>query len=217
MLLTNTKTGGWGVEDAAKDAVAKFLPVLVDLIEQHFKCNHHHLSLVQQPLSLNPGCLGLHNVDSLGALLPLLKPFNLLPPALSRDAMSSDPELDQIDKVGEGSLAKQEDVLSRPTGMVNVVNVDGFLGSNEDMTAPKAQEFIAAATLGEVEGHCSLSIRPGLGRDGEAEGGSEGTNNINKWVQVTDGFEKLRTSLVCVVGLTEVNINIGDLVVLEKG
>jgi len=43
------------------------------------------------------------------------------------------------------------------------------------------------------------------------------TNNVDKWVQVTDGSEKLRTNLARVEGLAELDVNIGDLVVLEKG
>src|ERR1700759_3350434 len=81
-LLTNAETDGWGAEDVAKDAVVEFLPVLVDPIEQRSKRLHRILRLVQQPLSLNPGRLGLPNVDSVGTLLlPLFEPFNLLPPA----------------------------------------------------------------------------------------------------------------------------------------
>ncbi len=53
--------------------------------------------------------------------------------------------------------------------MVNVVDV-GILGSNEDVTARKAQEPIAAATFGEVEGHRPLSVGPGHGRDGARTG-----------------------------------------------
>jgi hypothetical protein len=85
------------------------------------------------------------------------------------------------------------------------------------VTARKAQEPIAAATFGEVEGHRPLSVGPGLGRDAEAEGRSEGTNDVDEWVQVTDGSEKLRTDLARVEGFTELDVNIGDLVVLEKG
>jgi hypothetical protein len=85
------------------------------------------------------------------------------------------------------------------------------------VTARKAQEPIAATTFGEVEGHCPLSAGPGPGRDAEAEGRSEGTNNLDEWVQVTDGFVKLRTDFARVEGFAEVNINVGDLVVLEKG
>jgi hypothetical protein len=100
--------------------------------------------------------------------------------------------------------------------VVNVVDV-GFLGSDEDVTARKAQEPISAATFGEVEGHRPLSVEPGFGRDTEAEGRSEGTNGVDEWVQVTDWFEKLRTDLARVEGLTEVDVDVGDLVVLEKG
>jgi hypothetical protein len=85
------------------------------------------------------------------------------------------------------------------------------------VTARKTQEPIAATTIGEVEGHCSLSAGPGLGRDAEAEGRSEGTNNLEEWVQVTNGFVKLRTDLARVEGFAEVDVDIGDLVVLEKG
>ena len=38
-----------------------------------------------------------------------------------------------------------------------------------------------------------------------------------KWVQVADGFEKARTDLARVNGLTEGDVDVGNLVVLEKG
>ena len=104
----------------------------------------------------------------------------------------------------------------RLTAVANVVDI-GFLGSDEDMTARKAQEPITVATFGEVEGHRALSIGPGLGRDSEAESRSEGTNDVDKWVQVADGFEKARTDLARVDGLTEGDVDVGNLVVLEKG
>ena len=69
--------------------------------------------------------------------------------------------------------------------MVRVVKV-AFLGSDEDVTARKAQELIAAATFSEVEGHRSLNVWPGPGGDAEAEGRSEGTNDVNDWVQFID-------------------------------
>ena len=166
--------------------------------------------------SPNPGRLSLLNVDRVGALLPLLETFNLLPPALNCDAVSSDPEFDRIDKVDESFPAEQEDVSRRPTGVANVVGV-GFLGSEEDVTARKAQEPIAAATFGEVEGHHPLTVRPGLGRDAEAESRSERTNDVDEWVQVTDGFEELRTDRARVEGFAEVDVDVGDIVVLEKG
>jgi hypothetical protein len=112
--------------------------------------------------------------------------------------------------------AEQDDVFSRPTGMANIVDI-GFPGSDENVTAQKAQEPIAAATFGDVESHRPLSLGYGLGRDVEAKGRSEGTNDIDEWVQVTDGFEKLGTDLARVEGLVEVNVDVGDLVILEKG
>ncbi len=72
--------------------------------------------------------------------------------------------------------------------MVNVVDV-GFLGSDENVAAGKAKEPIAAATFGEVEGHRPLSFMPGLGKDAEAKGRSDGTNDVDEWVQVPEGFE----------------------------
>jgi len=199
-MFIDAESDGWGAEDMAEEAVVEFFPVLIDLIEQHSKCLHPLSRLVQQPLSLNPGRLSFLDVDSVGAVLPLLEPFNLHPPALNRDAVSSDPEFDRIDEVGETSPARQEHVFSRPTGVANVVDV-GFPGSDEDVTARKAQEPIAAATFGEVEGHRPLSAAPGLSRDAEAEGRSEGANDVDEWVQVTDGFEKLRTDFARVEGL----------------
>jgi hypothetical protein len=148
--------------------------------------------------------------------LSLLEPFNLLPPALNHDAVSSNPDFDRIDEVGESSPAKEEDVSRRPTGVANVVYV-ACIGSDEDVTARKAQEPIPAATFGEVEAHRSLSVGPGLGRDAEAEGRSEGTNDVDEWVQVIDRFEKLRADLARVVGPAEVDVDVGDIVVPEKG
>jgi hypothetical protein len=55
-------------------------------------------------------------------------------------------EFDLMNEVGEGSLAEQEDVSTRPIGVVNIVDV-GFLGSDEDVTARKAQEAIADSLL----------------------------------------------------------------------
>jgi len=43
-------------------------------------------------------------------------------------------EFDQVDKVGEGPLAEQEEILRRSMGVVCIVNV-GLPGPNEDMTA----------------------------------------------------------------------------------
>jgi len=107
--------------------------------------------------------------------------------------------------------------FSRRTGVVRVVEV-AFPGSDEDVTARKAQEPIAAATFSEVDGHGSLSVGPGSGSgDAEAEGRSEGTNDVDEWVQVIDGFEKPRTDLTRVDELAEVHVDVGDLVLLEKG
>jgi hypothetical protein len=99
--------------------------------------------------------------------------------------------------------------------VVRVVEV-AFLGSDEDVTARKAQKPVAAATFSKVEGHGSLSVGPGPGRDAEAEGRSEGTNDVDEWVQVIDGFEKLRTDVTRVDGLAEVHVDVGDLVRLKK-
>jgi len=71
--------------------------------------------------------LSLLNVDSVGAFLPLFEPFNLTPPALNRDAVSTDLEFDRIDEVDESSPAEQEDVSRRPTGVANVVDVMVFI------------------------------------------------------------------------------------------
>jgi hypothetical protein len=56
----------------------------------------------------------------------------------------------------------QEDIFRRLNWMVNILDV-GFLGSDEDMMAQKAQVLIAATTFSKVEGHYSLSIGPALG------------------------------------------------------
>jgi hypothetical protein len=85
------------------------------------------------------------------------------------------------------------------------------------VTARKAQEPIAVTTFGKVEGHRPLSVGHGLSRDVEAEGRSEGTNDVEEWVQFIDGFEKPRTDLARVEGLAEVDVDVSNLVVLEKG
>ena len=113
---------------------------------------------------------------------------------LNHDAVSSDPEFDRINKVGESFAAEQDHLSRRPTGAVNVVGVN-LPGSEKDVTARKAQEPIAVATFGEVEGHRPLTIGPGVGRDVKAEGRGEGTNDVDEWVQVKNGFEQLRTDL----------------------
>ena len=112
----------------ANNTVVEKFPVLFDSIEQRFRCLCRVLGLVQKLL----------NIDSVGALLPLHEPFNLLPPALNRDAVSSDPDFDRFDEVGEGSLAEQVDVSGRRTGVANIVDV-GFLRSDADLTVRKAQ------------------------------------------------------------------------------
>ncbi len=138
VMFTDAESDGWGAEDVAEDAVVEFLPVFLDFIEQHSKRLRRLLRLVQQHLSLNPVRLSLLNVDSVGALLPLLESFNLLLPALNRDAVSSDPEFDRVDDIDERPPAEQEDISRRFIGVANVVDV-GFLGSDEDVTARKAQ------------------------------------------------------------------------------
>src|ERR1700722_6783941 len=47
MMLTDAESDGWGAEDMAEDAVVEFFPVLIDLIEQHSKCLHRLLHLLQ--------------------------------------------------------------------------------------------------------------------------------------------------------------------------
>jgi len=47
MMLTDAESDGWGGEDMAEDAVVEFFPVLIDLIEQHSKCLHRLLHLLQ--------------------------------------------------------------------------------------------------------------------------------------------------------------------------
>ena len=200
----------------AENAVVEFSPVLFDPIEEHSKGFYRLLCLVQQPPSLDPGRLSLLNVDSVGALLLLLEPFNLLPPALDVETMFSDPEFDRIDEVGESSPAEREDVSRRPTGVANVVDV-GLLGSDEDVAARKAQEPIAATTFGEVEGHRPLSVGPGLGRNWEAEGRGEGTNDVEEQIQIAGGSVKLRADFTRIEGFAELDVDVGDLVVLEKG
>ena len=168
------------------------------------------LGLVQRPLSLDLGQLFPLEVDSVSALLPLREPFYLIPPVLSHDAVSSNPDFDRIDEVGEGSLAEWKDVFGRRTGVANVVDF-GSLRSDEDVTARKAREVVAVAAFCEVEGHRPMSVGSGLGGDAETEGKSEGTKDVGEGVQFTDRSEKLRT------GLAVFDVNVVHLVVPENG
>ena len=84
------------------------------------------------------------------------------------------------------------------------------------MTACEAQEIIAVTTLGEVEGHRTLSVGSSGGGDAQTEGRSKGANHVYEWVQVSNRSKKLRASFARVVGLAEVNVDVGDLVVSEK-
>jgi hypothetical protein len=161
-MFINTKSNGWGVEDMAEDMIIEFFLVLIDLIEQHSKCLYCPFCLVHHPLGLNLNCHSLLNINIIGAPLPLLKVFNLLSPVLNHEAMYSDPEFDQIDKVTESSLAKQKDIFRRHTMVVNIVDI-GLLESNEDVTAQKAEEAIAVTIFDQIEVHHPLSIGPGLG------------------------------------------------------
>src|SRR6266849_9083088 len=90
----DAESDGWGAEDMAEDAVVGLVPVLIDLVEQLSECIHRHLRIVHQPLSHDTHCPSLRNVGGVGALLPTLEPSNLTPPALYRDAVTTDPDFD---------------------------------------------------------------------------------------------------------------------------
>ena len=111
----------------AEDAVVGLDPVLIDLIEQLSECSHRCLRVVHQPLSHETICPSTRNVGGVGALPPTLETSILAPPALYRNTVTTDPDFDRVDKVGEGSPAEQDDVSSRPTGVGNVVDI-GVLG-----------------------------------------------------------------------------------------
>jgi hypothetical protein len=51
----------------------------------------------------------------------------------------------------------------------------------------------------------------------EAERRSEGTNDVDERIHIFDGVEKPRTDFGCVGGLAEMDVNVGDAVLLEKG
>ena len=74
------------------------------------------------------------------------------------------------------------------------------------------REPINAAAFGEVEGHRARAsdVAP-------VEVQRPRSNDVDKLVQVTDGFEKPWTDLVRVEGLAEVDVGVGYLVVLEMG
>jgi hypothetical protein len=111
----------------------------------------------------------------------MLELSNLPPPALYRDAVMTNPDFDRIDEVGEGSLAEQDDVSSRPAGVVNILDV-GVVGGDDDVAAGESQEPIAVATFGEIKSHSPLSTGPSLGRDSKAECRGERTNDIKERV-----------------------------------
>ena len=75
---------------------------------------------------------------------------------------------------------------------------------------------MAHTTFSEVEGHSPLSVGPSLGRDVEPEGRSERANDVDEWIQVSDRLEQGRTSLACVEGFSEVDVDVSDLVVSQK-
>ena len=85
------------------------------------------------------------------------------------------------------------------------------------MTAQKTQELLAASTLGKVEGHCSLNVRRSFGGNDKPQRGSEGTDDVYKRVHIFDRLEKLRAGGAPVNRLTEIDVYVGDLVMLEKG
>ena len=123
------------------------------------------------------------------------------------------PILDLIESTRWGKAL----LLSRRTSLESALGGErsrcAFLRSDEDMTARKVQKVVAVATSCKAEGNHPLSVGHGLGRGAEAEGRSEGTNDV----QVIDRLEKLRTSFAHVEGLAVVDVNVGDLVVPEKG
>ena len=131
-MFTNAESDGRGAEDMAQDAVVGYFPVFVHPIEQHPKNLYRFLCLVQRPLRLHPERLSLLDLRRYGALFLLRVTLSPRPQALNLHAMSSDPECDRIDEVGESSLAEQEDISRRPIVVVNVVDV-GFLRSEEDV------------------------------------------------------------------------------------
>ena len=96
-----------------------------------------------------------------------------------------------------------------------------LLGSNKDVTARKSQEPIAVTSFSKVKGHHSLSFRAGFSRDGKAEGRSQGTKDLIQWSLTqwklhNKGLEKLRTRRAPVIGFTEVDVDVSDVVVFEK-
>ena len=90
----------------AKDTVVGLAPVLIDLVEQLSECSHRRLRVLHQPLSHETICPGTRNVGGVGALLPTFETSNLTPPALYRDTVTTDPDFDRVDEVGEGSPAE---------------------------------------------------------------------------------------------------------------
>jgi hypothetical protein len=126
-MRPDPESDGWGAEDMAEEAVVGLSPVPIDLLEQPFQCIHRRLRVVHQPLIHDKIFPSLRNVGGVSALLPTLELSNLTPPELYLDAVISDPEFDRIESTRSsklGSLAEQEDVSSRRTGVVNVVEVD---------------------------------------------------------------------------------------------
>lgn len=101
------------------------------------------------------------------------------------------------------------------TVVVTVVDV-GILRCDEDMAARKTQQLLAAATLNKIEGHRSLSVQPSFGGDSGAEGGSEGTDDADEWVQFVDRLEKLKAGRGRVDRLVEVEAGVDDIMFLEK-
>lgn len=177
------------------------------------------LCIVHQRLSLPPLLRSLRNVPLIGALLSLQEPFNLLLPVLDQDAVLSNLELDGVNKIGIGLLPEKDDIVTRPMGVVFLVNVVAvaLVGVHEDVTTDQTQKSVPSAAFVKVKRRRPLSGGPSRGRDVEAKGRSERADDVDERVPVTDGPKKSRPGLASDSRLTEVDVDVDELVTAEQG
>lgn len=99
--------------------------------------------------------------------------------------------LQHFEKPFEAAKAEKLDILAQRTSTREDVEVIGVvICLEENVVASETQHLVAAATLGEVEAHGALSVRPVRSSDEESESGSKGTLNVHGGVEIGDGAKK---------------------------
>jgi hypothetical protein len=97
-----------------------------------------------------------------------------------------------------------------------VVDVRPLVWWEEDMAGRGEQDLLAVVAFGEVETPGTLSMRCGLGSDGDPKCKSKRIANVDGWVRVPNGFGEVWTDRPGVDGLPAFGFNVGDVELLEK-